>query len=88
VTSTLPRDIFKLHYDERAHAAPVVAGVWEDVRAIEAVEHLPSGITYGDPKLAPEPAKINVGDEIPPELYNRVANALASVYIGNKPIHV
>ena len=70
-----------LSYDPDANDAPVLAAFGEGYVAEKIIEVAKeSGVpVLPDPSLSSMLAKISVGDEIPPEMYEAVAKVLAFV---------
>ncbi len=71
-----------LQYEPGVDAAPrvVASGQWKMAEQILALAREHNIPLYDDPLLAAALSTINIGDEIPPELYLVVAEVLAYIY--------
>ncbi len=70
-----------IKYDQKADSAPVVIAkgrgyIAKNIKEIAKSENIP---TYQDEKLAEQLYHLSIGKEIPPELYQVVAEVLAFI---------
>ncbi len=77
-----PEQAVALHYDHRPGASPKVAatGSGEMARRIVAAAEAAGVDIVQDPDLLEVLGRVPVGEEIPPELFQAVAEILAFIY--------
>ena len=77
-----PTRAVALRYDPSNHGAPVVVAAGQGLVADEILRRArAAGVTVTeDEQLAAVLGRVNVGEQIPPELYAVVAEVLAYVY--------
>ncbi len=82
VRKTRPEQAVALHYDHRPGAAPKVSatGKGEVARRIIAAAEAAGVDIVQDPDLLEVLGRVPVGEEVPPELFQAVAEILAFIY--------